>query len=107
MPPSASGRQRFTGRGVTIAQLARFLPGPDRLDAPVVDETGLTGAYDLVFEYTPEYNGLPPQGVEPPDPNGPTLNQALHEQVGLRLERRKKGIINVLVVDSVERPTEN
>lgn len=107
MPPGTSGRQRFTGRDVTIAQLARFLPGPDRLDAPVVDETGLTGTYDLVFEYTPEYNGPAPQGVAPPDPNGPPLNQALREQLGLKLERRTKGTINVLVVDHVERPTEN
>jgi uncharacterized protein (TIGR03435 family) len=106
MPPSTSGRQRFTGRDVTIRQLARFLPGPDRLDVPVVDETGLTGTYDLVFEYTPEYKGPPPEDVAPPDPNGPTLIQALREQLGLKLERRKKGTINALVVAHVERPFE-
>jgi uncharacterized protein (TIGR03435 family) len=107
MPPTTVGRQRFTGRDVTIGQFASFLPGPDRLDVPVVDETGLTGTYDLVFENTPEYNVPPPQGVAMPDPDGPTLNQALREQLGLRLERRKKGTISVLVVDHVERPTDN
>ncbi len=61
---------------------------------PVIDETALTGTYDVVFEYTPEYNGPPPQGVAPPNPNGPTLMQALSEQLGLRLERRKKGAIS-------------
>ena len=107
MPPSTSGRQRFTGRNVTIAQIARFLPGSDRLDIPVVDETGLTGAYDFVLEYTPEYNGPPPPGVAQPDANGPTLYEALHNQLGLRLEWRKKGFTSVLVVDHVERPKEN
>jgi uncharacterized protein (TIGR03435 family) len=107
MPPSTSGRQRFAGRNVTIAQLVRFLPGSDRLDVPVVDETGLAGTYDLVLEYTPDYNGPPPPGVAPPDPNGPPLMQALTEQLGLRLERRKKGTIEVLVVAHVERPVEN
>jgi uncharacterized protein (TIGR03435 family) len=92
---------------VTIAQIARFLPGSDRLDIPVVDETGLTGAYDFVLEYTPEYNGPPPPGVAQPDANGPTLYEALHNQLGLRLERRTKGVTSVLVVDRVERPTEN
>jgi uncharacterized protein (TIGR03435 family) len=63
MPPSVTGRQRVSARNVTIATLARYLTGPQRLEIPVLDQTGLTGTFDLMFEYTPDFHGPPPPGV--------------------------------------------
>ena len=87
-------------------QLSRFVGGV------VVDKTGLTGTYDLELSYAPDpaINGfgrdLPPQpGAPPPAANSdaPSLFGALQEQLGLKLEATK-GMIDVLVVDSAEKP---
>jgi bla regulator protein blaR1 len=50
----------------------------------------------------PRDPGAPP--LPPIDPNAPSLFVALQEQLGLKLESAK-GPIELLVVDSVERPT--
>jgi uncharacterized protein (TIGR03435 family) len=68
---------------------------------PVLDKTGLTGRYDLALPWS----ALPPQpGASPADDESifTTLPQAL----GLRLEPAK-GQVEMLVIDHVERPTEN
>jgi hypothetical protein len=48
-----------------------------------------------------------PQGAAPPGPTVPTPIQALREQLGWRLERRKKGAIEALAAHRAERPSEN
>lgn len=85
----------------TMAALARDLSGiaSKYVDKPVVDETGLQGAWSLQIGYTPvalvEREG------------GITLYAALQTQAGLTLKPGKRAM-PVLVVDSVERvPTEN
>jgi uncharacterized protein (TIGR03435 family) len=73
----------------------------------VIDETGLTGEYDLDVIFTPE--GLRGALVGPPPASvsdAPSLATALQDDLGLRLEPRR-GPVDVLVVDRVERPTEN
>jgi uncharacterized protein (TIGR03435 family) len=65
----------------------------------VVNETGLEGPFDMTLQWTPE-------GYEAPADAPPPLVTALQEQMGLRLEARK-GTTEVVVVDHVERPTEN
>src|SRR6185436_7033190 len=87
----------------------------NQVGRPVLDETGLTGAYDLTLSYMPDSagRGLPP-GVPPPgapdippiDPNAPALPTALIEQLGLRLESTK-GPVEMIVIDSIEPPTED
>ena len=65
----------------------------------VVDKTGLIGNYDVDLKWTPDGQ----QGT--PD-SGPTLFTALEEQLGLKLEPAK-GPVNTLVIDHVEKPSEN
>lgn len=74
---------------------------------PIVDKTGLTGRFDFTLEFARE-----PQtraGSDSPatsDPTGPTTLEALSEQLGLKLESAKASI-PILVIDGVERPSEN
>lgn len=73
---------------------------------PVVDRTGLTGIYDLELTWTPDTAPTGRDGgLAPPiDPNGPSLFTAVQEQLGLKLEPTT-GPVEVLVIDSAERPT--
>jgi uncharacterized protein (TIGR03435 family) len=80
------------------------------MDRPVIDLTGLTGAYDFALEYTRQLPPDFPPGArlngEEPDTSGPTVYVALKQQLGLAL-RPQKGLADVLVIDHVERPSEN
>jgi uncharacterized protein (TIGR03435 family) len=84
--------------------LARQVPGVDRV---VVDRTGLIGTFDVDltwnFEGTVEHLGVP---LPPPDRDAPNLFTALEEQLGLKLESRK-GPVDILVIDHVEKPSED
>jgi uncharacterized protein (TIGR03435 family) len=113
-----NGRMRMQGDAVTMARLTDILGMT--LGRPVVDKTGLTGAYDVTCDFSLEGMGPGPKGVAageaggnptevPRDSNdsGPTIFTALQEQLGLKLESRK-GPVDLLVVDSVEKmPTGN
>jgi uncharacterized protein (TIGR03435 family) len=77
------------------------------LGRSVIDNTGFTGLFDVQLDFVPD-DTTP--GVPPPPPGsritGPNLAQALQDQLGLRLESAK-GPVDVLVIDSVAKPTEN
>ena len=108
----APGRLQMAGQ--PISTLVNSLAG--QLGRPVLDETGLTGPYDLTVSFMPDSTGRggPPPGPPPPgapelppiDPNAPALPTALLEQLGLRLEPAK-GPIEVIVIDSIDQPTED
>ena len=108
MRASAPGRLRAGGKGVPIGLFAMYLTGPiTGLDRPIIDNTGLSGAFDFVIEFTPQINGpLPPGANFQPDPDGPTFLQALQEQLGLKLVPQT-GTVEVLVIDHVEEPSAN
>lgn len=101
-----AGRSRIHVQGSddTIGLLARQLA--QVLGRVVVNMTGLTGRYDLTLRWTPQDAPTPmPNGA--PDPNAPPdLFTAVQEQLGLKL-KPSKGPVEVLVVDSVARPSEN
>jgi uncharacterized protein (TIGR03435 family) len=112
-PPCGSrggGFGRFRAGGTNMTQFAASLSGDAQ--RVVIDKTGLTGFYDVVLTYTPAPGQLPlappPPGVELPsiDPNGPSLFTAIQEQLGLKLESTR-GPVEVVVIDSIEPPTEN
>ena len=69
---------------------------------PVIDATGLTGKYD--FRLVAENSRRPQPATEPGDE--PSIFIAVQEQLGLKLEPRKIRM-EMLVIDRVERPTEN
>jgi uncharacterized protein (TIGR03435 family) len=105
------GRGGLEANGVPFANFVSALS--QQLGRTVIDKTGLKGFYDIKLEWTPELGqggpfGPPPGGPEPPppDPSGPTIFTAVQEQLGLRLESTK-GPVEVLVIDSAQRPTEN
>jgi len=83
----------------TIDKIVSSLSG--QLRAPVVDRTGLTGTYDLNTRYIPDDRRLDAD-AEP----GPSLAQALEDELGLKLEKGK-GPIEVIVIDHIEKPSEN
>jgi uncharacterized protein (TIGR03435 family) len=107
MPPNTAGRIRFGARNVTMEFIAKSLSGGAGSERPLLDRTGLGGAFDFSLEWTPEIRGPVKPGVEAQlDQSGPTFEQALREQLGLKLVA-KKGSQSVLVLDHVERPSEN
>lgn len=73
------------------------------LELPVIDKTGLTGLWNHLLTYA-DPRPLPP-GVNA-DPNLTPFPTALVEQLSLRVETGV-GLVDVLVVDSVQQPTEN
>jgi uncharacterized protein (TIGR03435 family) len=86
-----------TRGGAKIELLARLLAL--RLQCPVIDETGIgkDRLYDIQLNYSPD---------DSPSDTATSLFAALQEQLGLRLEPRR-GPVDVLVIDRVERPSEN
>jgi uncharacterized protein (TIGR03435 family) len=91
------GGGRFFAGGVTIARLASALsPQAARV---VVDRTGLSGYFEADIEFSPD--ALTNAASE-----RPSFFTALEEQLGLRLEPARAPV-DVLVIDRVERPTEN
>jgi uncharacterized protein (TIGR03435 family) len=106
---SVSGRIRLGGRNMTMTAIATFfsIPQLSGVDRPVIDKTGLPGKYDFFIEFTPELNGpLPPGVTFQPDPNGPTFQEAMKEQLGMKLESQT-GSVQAIVIDHVEEPSEN
>jgi uncharacterized protein (TIGR03435 family) len=106
------GELHQTGQNVAMDYFAFFLSRG--LDLNVIDRTGLTNRYDVDFHYLPELpnggrgqDGGPAMvNGEPVALDGPNLFTALREQLGLRLEKGK-GPVDFLVVEHVEKPSEN
>ena len=84
------------------------------LDRPVIDETGLRERYDFVLQWTPDESQFIPlqgTGVHVPAASGdanapPGLFTAIQNQLGLKLEA-KKSMADVIIIDRVEKPSEN
>jgi uncharacterized protein (TIGR03435 family) len=77
------------------------------LGRPMIDSTGLTGTFDFLLEFTPEPKGPASPGTNTAaDPDGPSFEQALHDQLGLKLESRKSSM-GVMILDHIEHPSEN
>ena len=93
---SSSSSGKFTARGISIDSLAMNLS--NTVGRTVVNQTGLAGAFDITLEWAPE-------GADASDPR-PSIFTALEEQTGLKL-KPAKGPVDAIVVDAIERPTQN
>jgi len=93
------GRVRFGG--LPASSFATAFAGP--AGRMVVDRTGMTGSWDFELTFAPENRG---PDAPPADPNAPSFFTAIQEQLGLKLEPTK-GPVDVLVIDSVEKPVED
>jgi len=87
---AAGGPVDFRARAFDMAHLAQMLSVFDH--KPVVDETGLHGSYDLTLHWDND--------------QGPTLETAVREQLGLKLVP-KKVPVELFVIDSAQKPSAN
>ena len=88
----------------TMRQFASILS--DTLQRPVVDRTGLEGNFSAVLTYTPDSGRVTGADQPATDPNAASIFTALQEQLGLRLDSTR-GPVEILVIDHIERPTED
>ena len=104
------GRGELSSTGAPLELLAAQLSA--RLGKPVVDKTGLKGVYSFYLHWTPDpsedellkQSGEPLFPEPPAEANGPTLTNALQEQLGLKLVPQNEPV-QVLVVDHAELPS--
>jgi uncharacterized protein (TIGR03435 family) len=95
-------------RNVTMDVLASALSSISLgLGRTLIDRTGLTGKFDFTLELWREPRGTATSDAPAPaTPAGPTIIEALRDQLGIKLEPAKTSL-PILVVDRVERPSEN
>jgi uncharacterized protein (TIGR03435 family) len=132
MPRMMMGIGSLEANGAQMDMLTHVLSG--QVGRTVIDKTGLTGKYDLSLHFTPEHMpsgmgqgpgpgpggpgggpagaasggpaGASAGGPPPPDASAPSIFTALQEQLGLKLES-EKGPVDVIVIDHIDKPSEN
>ncbi len=115
IPPSGNGpwvgaapggMMGMRGHNETAAGMARGI-GIRTLNGPLTDATGLPGKYDYTIFWSMQATMDVLSGRPALDPDGLTIFDAVQDQLGLKIEKRK-GPVQMLVVDHVEKkPTEN
>jgi uncharacterized protein (TIGR03435 family) len=115
-PPCPAGflcRQDYMSMG----QLADFFSHISQIGRPVIDQTGLQGGYYIKLQFVrpqsqgqmsaaPEKGSAGMDNAPPLGPSGPDIFTALQQQLGLKL-KPTKGPVEFLVIDHIERPSEN
>jgi uncharacterized protein (TIGR03435 family) len=96
-------------QGATLDEFSKVLRVV--VGRPVIDKTGITGRFDIRVEFSREGTDLaaiplkePPSAADPGGP--PSIFTALQEQLGLKLESGR-GPVDTLVIDHIEKPSEN
>jgi uncharacterized protein (TIGR03435 family) len=94
-------------QGVPLTMLASVLALQSEIGGRlVIDQTGLTGAYDFTLNFTPQVFAESAASNGSPDPSGPSLFAAITEQLGLKL-KSTRAPIDVVVIDHIDPPTPN
>ena len=95
---------RLTSRKVPLSRFAAKLA--EIVSRPIVDNTRLAGEFNMQLEWAPEPSQFQGAAKEVPNDQRPSLFTALEEQLGLRLSPQRVRQ-DLLVIDSIERPTPN
>lgn len=98
LPSPTAPTRRLVSAKIAMARLALILAV--QVGRPVIDKTGLEGNYNITLDWAAD------EGATDAKPDAPALVTAIQEQLGLRLDPQKLPM-EVLVVDHVERPSEN
>ena len=107
------GAGKIVGQSASISSFVNALSGLN-LGRPIIDKTNLSGKYDFKLQWTRDMvadtdvgGAASDSGVIDSSPTSfPPLFTALREQLGLKLESRR-GTIDALVVDAIEKPSPN
>jgi len=102
--PSSAPGQHYGGRAIPLSLFATSIPtmtGLAAMPRPVVDQTGLSGLYDFNLTWMHD-----PSGEDAVADNIGNIFDALKAQLGLEL-KRSHAPLSFLIVDHVERPSEN
>lgn len=91
----------FIAHGCSMGQWVEMLTS--QFGRPVSDKTGLTGNYDFVLKYKGRWDR--DRNADDLDPT-PPMDLALQQELGLKVEAAK-GPVRVLVIDHIEKPSEN
>jgi uncharacterized protein (TIGR03435 family) len=103
---TTSNSGMMKGGGRSLSDLAGAL-GNFIVNRMVIDRTGLTGTYDFELSWTPDLQSTSLDG--PPaasTADAPSIFTTVQEQLGLRLDSQR-GSVEFLVIDSLQRPSEN
>jgi uncharacterized protein (TIGR03435 family) len=97
----------FEAKAVPLERLVKMLVNVT--NRAVIDKTGLTGLYDIKLEWTPDNLQAPflpttDRAQVPASPTRPSLMTAIEEQLGLQLLSASGGPVEVIVIDSVQKP---
>jgi uncharacterized protein (TIGR03435 family) len=91
----------FIAHGCSMGQLVEMLTA--QFGRPVSDKTGLTGTYDFVLKYKGRWDR--DRKADDLDPT-PPMDQALQQELGLKVDTAR-GPVRILVIDHIEKPSEN
>lgn len=110
MTDSGSGLLKAGSRNASMPMIADYLLtifnlSPYKgLDRPLLDQTQLAGTFDFTIEWSQQPSA--PAGASSTESLGPTIQQALQDQLGLKLVPTT-GPVDKLVVDHIEEPSPN
>jgi uncharacterized protein (TIGR03435 family) len=102
-PASSPSHVRLIGQKVPLTLLAAHLGQMGGFSRPILDQTNLTGTYDLTLEWGPDSD------TEPMDSNSRQtyLQRSLQDRLGLKLERRIAPV-TILLIDHInQQPSAN
>jgi uncharacterized protein (TIGR03435 family) len=107
MPTLTGGRGELKAGAVSMHFFTDWVSRqPEMGDRVVIDATGLKGTYDFELNWSPDDGHTPLLNGVPQESTGPSIFTAFQEQLGLKLESRRAPV-EVLIIDHVERPSEN
>jgi uncharacterized protein (TIGR03435 family) len=94
---------------LSMGRVADWLSESRGVDRPVIDQTGLDGGYYIKIQWAreqPQSGNAGMDNTAPFGPSGPSIFTALQQQLGLKLEPTK-GPVESIVIEHIERPSEN